>query len=828
MNRILWLTYKNGISKDMQSSLNSMLVTVGLHPNDCYFVNLSQDTDEVTTFVTLRKYVQMYQPKFIICQDYQITRLLAKSEGVLQNKIEGFMRKYRGSIYDFEGTKVLTLALFSDLYNFTYGRWLFLTDLCKAKRWFDSKPHPEPKFRYMVVHHVENLDTIEKFLGKCMLLSIDIETGFNTITVVSFSGFFNGSVYTFVVPIVNPLKLGNKHWQSPQEEIQIWNFLKRVCSNNIPKVFQNGNFDNSHFLRHGIVVNNWLLDTYHMWHCIFQDIPKSLDFICSVVLDNYKYWKDENKGDDTEKIGKHELVGRSQEEMERYWRYGGLDSHNTLLASKQVLYMMIQLNYPIFNYSVEFNSARGPALFSTMHGFPLDVIEQSRLITALEKEAAEKLDEIHRMVGTTEFNPNSINQLSHLIYNVLGCNQEYAKRELKRGKKKKTEVLPVGKDILTRIAEEHPLYNFVISRILAYKQARNNVSKYGTLSKPYDRFYWRANAAGTETWRQSTNKHHFNTGSNAQNIPSKMRSMFYVDDGWFLFDFDFAQSDLYYIAHESEDLVMIDTVLSPDDTHIRHAELFFKIPYEEIKRGYEAGEEFYSHDVHGIRQLTKRITHGSSGGMGSYRLYLSNLGRSNTVIAAKALGHKDAGTWDMNRLVKFCDTLTSEYFIKYFRCKQWQNEAVKKLTMNKNMATLGGGMTRKFFGEIQQNSHEHRDLLMFYGQGGTSYAINRTLNQWFYGSEIDKSKCQIFLQVHDNLIGKVRYDALDQLVKLKEIMERPFVINGREFFVPADGNIGFVWKKGIKWRPDITANEIHGKAQKPNVLDIENYELHVA
>lgn len=826
MNKILWLTYKNGLSAKMRPELFGLLRTVGISENEVFFVTLAKDPEtKLVTYVTLRKHIALYQPDFIVCQDFDIAKLLNREASTEKNASK-IMNKLRGSIYNFEGVNILCLALFDELYGKNYGRWLFLADLNKLKRWVSGNQFKEPRFRYFVAHDVDDLVHIENFLERCDMIAVDIETVQKTISCIGFAGWWRGGIYCFVIPFVNPTKPDNTHWKL-FEAVQAWNSVRRILGNEVPKTFQNGNFDNFFLLRHRLVVNNWLFDTYHAWHCVFQDPPKSLAFITSICVDNYTFWKEENKGDETEKIGKDDYIGKTAEELTVYWRYNARDCYYTLLSSRQILFMMIKLKYPVENFRVEMNVTRGQALLSTCHGMPVNLAEQSGIINDLSAQSKAQLAEIHKMAATTEFNPNSSQQLSHFVYNVLGCSQEFAK---KASRNKKTETLSVDKNVLKRICETHPLYKFILSRILNYKELENTISKYAKCNGSYKRFYWRANTGGTKNWRQSTNKHHMDVGSNAQNIPNSVRKIFDADDGWWLFDFDYAQSDLYYIAHESQDEQMIETVLSDKDTHIIHGSLFFKIPYEEFERGYKAKEDFYANKKVGLRQLTKHISHGSSGGMRGRTMHMRYMGREEATVAARALGKTGMERWQFEDFVKFCDELSDEYFRYYFRCKEWQDDVLQELQANNNLATIGGGMTRKIFGKVKNGSYEHRDLLMYYGQGGTGCAINRSLNDWLYEDYIDIEKCHIFLQVHDSLVGKVRYDGLGELVKLKEIMERRLVIKGREFFVPAGGQIGYMWGDGnmIDWHPEISKEEIEAKAPRPKEFSYDDLILEVS
>lgn len=198
--------------------------------------------------------------------------------------------------------------------------------------------------------------------------------------------------------------------------------------------------------------------------------------------------------------------------------------------------------------------------------------------------------------------------------------------------------------------------------------------------------------------------------------------------------------------------------------------------------------------------------------MAAYTLY-TNMGREQATAAALALGYADANLWDERRLINFCGELLSSYFVKYQRCKEWQQEQQANLITNKGLLTISSGITRKFFGD-PTDAGIQRQAVSMYGQAGTASNIIRCLLDWFWSDKIDQHKLKIFLQVHDSLVGNVRFDALEQMRNLLTLMEEPVNINGRMISVPAEAKIGFKWgeENMIKWYPEITKEEIFEKA----------------
>src|SRR3546814_9241203 len=79
-----------------------------------------------------------------------------------------------------------------------------------------------------------------------------------------------------------------------------------------------------------------------LWYSRFSELPKTLDFVSSILLDDYQYWKDDIKGTDS----KDQVLGN----LERYWRYNALDTRNTLFNTLLLIQLMklspqMQRNY---------------------------------------------------------------------------------------------------------------------------------------------------------------------------------------------------------------------------------------------------------------------------------------------------------------------------------------------------------------------------------------------------------------------------------------------------------------------------------------------------
>src|SRR5437667_88827 len=221
--------------------------------------------------------------------------------------------------------------------------------------------------------------------------------------------------------------------------------------------------------------------------------------------------------------------------------------------------------------------------------------------TALERLIAE----IYALAGM-EFNINSPPQLRTVLFERLGISP----RGVRRGK----TGLSTDVDVLTRLAEQHPLP----AKILEYRALAKLKSTYvDTLPALVDpatgRLHTSFNQTVAATGRLSS------SDPNLQNIPirseegRRIRAAFVAAPGHRLVSADYSQIELRVLAHLSGDQALIQAFASGEDIHARTAaEVFADRPPAEGRR------------------LAKVMNYGIVNGMGSAR-------------AARELGVAQAG-----------------------------------------------------------------------------------------------------------------------------------------------------------------------------------------
>jgi DNA polymerase-1 len=194
-------------------------------------------------------------------------------------------------------------------------------------------------------------------------------------------------------------------------------------------------------------------------------------------------------------------------------------------------------------------------------------------LNALSSEFASRMDALmHEIYGLAggEFNIGSPPQLRTVLFDRLNL----SKRGVRRGKTGySTDV-----DVLTRLAQEHPLP----ARILDYRALSKLKSTYvdalpAAVNPTTGRLHTTLNQTGAATGRLSS------SDPNLQNIPirgeegRRIRAAFVAPPGSVLIAADYSQIELRILAHLSGDPALVDAFTRGQDVHTRTAAEVFNV-----------------------------------------------------------------------------------------------------------------------------------------------------------------------------------------------------------------------------------------------------------
>lgn len=575
----------------------------------------------------------------------------------------------------------------------------------------------------------QDCEFAETWLSQCLLIAIDIETipydkkkhGYPfVITIVTYSGIqADGSIRSFCFPFQNGKSPATG---CPESIATIIHTVARINQNPVRKGFQNGVYDCAWFLYYGLPVKNYAYDSMSLWWSKYPDLPRRLDFIASIVLDDYQYWK----------------AGRKSDDFLEYCNYGMADTEYTL----RIILKLLEEAKSDEKMRINFFHAHMRCMAGLMmsaQGLAVDESTMDSIKASLDVKAADALKRLRDLIRDPNFNPNSPPQKKKLIYGILG-----AKFRGPKGKfVKRIEDASTGAVVLRSIRADHPIHrrvaNAVLDAITPAKQISNvvGIARFPGGSTG-SRFLFSNDGVGTTTSRLASRASAFGHGSNAQNVRKEYRKFGVADKGCFLIEIDFSASDDVFIAFESREQKKIDLVRSGLDTHATNALIFFKNwTYDRIVEGKKAGDPRVVDPITGVRQITKKAVHGCHYLMAG-RTLLMNAGREAIVAAALEVGHEDAGVWPEERLVQFCEELDGAFRLHYPRFQREHDSADSWYReLRAELRSSGGFYTPfRYFQRFLSDPNDDstlRAVAATAGQAGTAGRINMVMDELCHG-----------------------------------------------------------------------------------------------
>lgn len=622
------------------------------------------------------------------------------------------LNDYQGSILDISlGNRTIPALVLNPLEHLVtvpYGKFLaerFLSKILHPERWL-----PDIEFKWKEVT-LENCDDITRRLLEARLLSVDIETPtsgewFNLrgINCVGYAGLYRtDGTYTiecYVYPFAD--------WS--------WGAIHRINNSDIPKVTQNGLYDNLYFLRWGLPVSAWYWDTYHLFHSWLAELPKDLALVSACTVRKIRYWKDDGKSGD----------------IQDYYRYNARDCWATLCSLLGILHDCP--DWAITNYVEHEFPVVFPAIHCEVEGMRVDKERFDEVWEKKTKSLEEDRETLRTMVGAPAFNPNSPKQVG-AIFELLGCGS--------LGSTDKAATL--------KARAAHPLNDRVIGAISAWKESAKLLSNYLVADKLWEisngnfRLFYKLDPGATDTGRLASKASSFWYGFQIQNVPrgDTIKQCLVADDGWLLGEGDYAQSEARCVGYLSGETALIELVESPHDYHSWNAARFFGVPYESI---YDESTGKTLNKP--LRDLSKRTNHGANYNMGP-GVMLDTMGPKYVAEAKRLLRLSPRLP-----LKEVCKHLLEVYERTYPMVKKdWYASIVKTITVS-GFLVSPLGWTRKFFGKPSE-SKQHLNAAVAHGPQNLSVGI---INKCFvriwkdsvYGDL--RGKLRLKAQIHDSIL----------------------------------------------------------------------------
>lgn len=696
--------------------------------------------------VTLDAVCEKHKIEAVVCtQQVAMEAILRDTPDFLppKGKKQLTLDDYAGSLLRLRSKReVVVCNPLERLLTVPYERFVlnrYVSKLTQKDLWF-----PQTHFQWQPVTQ-ENQDDILSQIENATLCAIDIETPWpqndlRTIRCVSYTVYDAAThdTFSYVIPF-------DEQWH--------WEFIRRANASASRKVFQNGLFDNTYFMRWGAPVHNWLFDTFHLFHSWLSELPKRLDFVTAFAVRDIRYWKDDG-------------AGGSEYDLHRYCALDGWATINALLGILHEAPTWAQSNYVDHEFPLVF-----PCLNVALEGLDCDIARFNQLAEIKQREVDGLRKRIQYLLDEPLYNPGSPQQNANL-FKLLGCG----------------DLDGTGKIPALKAKARHPLNAFVLGLLDDYKAERKQVGTYFDASKLWDgRIYYSLNPGGTDTLRAASKESAFDCGWQIQNVPARddsFKQCVLSPPGWYIAEIDKKQSEARCVAYLSGDEALIALVESSHDYHSWNASKFFGVDYAKI---YEEATGKTLDKA--LRDLSKRTNHGANYNMGA-NVMLDTMGPKRVAEAKIQLKLPKIFS-----LKATCQYLLDKYNATYPHVKgRWYESIIQQIQTTRKLVSPFGWV-RLFHGSPRDNKQHLNSAVAHAPQNLSVSIINK---EWYkiwretiYGSL--RGRVRIKAQIHDSLL--FIYRSIEAAREVEAMMDLRVQVRGsddvvRTLFIPCDLSTG--------------------------------------
>lgn len=583
---------------------------------------------------------------------------------------------------------------------------------------------------------INNIDLLKEKLD-CALsfkhIIIDTETTSiraSEAKLVGISFTYNDAKECFYVPIAHIDIDGNTSLnQLPLDDVRSL-FEKLLNDHSVIKIGHNLKYDLLVLVFNGFKVQGPYFDTMIAMHTINSSDKMSLD---AQALDKFNYTKISYES--LCKIGsKNVTIDKiSIEKVKDYSCEDVFITYYLYSLSQKYLENDETLRSVFYNQEMPLM----PVLMNMeKNGVYLDGMELYQQTLALTDDLVATEKEIYTL-SSCNFNISSPKQLAQVLFEKL--NIKYPKKV--KLDKNGNNSYSTAEDILNEIAKEHK----IAKKVLHYRAIAKLISTYtdklpSLVSEKTGYLHTSFNQAGTVTGRLSS------SDPNLQNIPNRskegrmIRRAFCAEDGYKILSADYSQIELRLIAHIANDESLINAFIQDKDIHRSTAAEVLNISIDDV-----TDEQ---------RSQAKATNFGLMYGMGAHTLSLQT---------------------DMS--FKEAKSYIDAYFKRYPTIKKYMENIVEEATVKGYVSTINNN--KIYFENLAsanaiQRAAITRAVINAPMQGSAADIIKLAMIeiQKYIDSLDDKTKIYMLLQVHDELVFKVRDDFIEEAAThIKEIME---------------------------------------------------------
>jgi len=550
--------------------LTEMLLKAGIDRRECYVTNVVKERPPRNNFGIYYTDARRTQP----------SQMLFKAHLALQKEVEAIganvvialgaealyaltgkrgIEKWRGSVIGTDFGKVIATYHPAYLLRMYTGRTIVDLDLKKAKRESGSKNVRNPNYLFKISPNFrEVMDFLRK---KHTRLAFDIETSGRHVRCL---GFADSSRSAICIPFIatkrfepetktlflSPSSVSNhnSYWSIDEERAILKEIDRIFLDESIEKIAQNFPFDSTILGRDfGFEIRGLWMDTMVAQHCCYAELPKSLDFLCSIYTDTPRY-SDYDAGSDLST-----------------WTYNCYDCAVTFEVSLKLEAEMREMHQTEF-----YRELAQPAMLAlaraSNRGILVDQVERERRRLKAETELEGIKEKIEALVGR-KLNPGSPKQMKEYLYKELRLPEQ----------KTKLRKVSTNEEALEALRKKFPRHKQILDLCLEYRGLKKLIGTYLNCELIGGRMRCSYHATGTVTGRISSSKTIFGEGGNLQNQPrGEFRRIYVAPKGKLLIKADLAQAEARIVAHIAGIERLIDNFDREDfDIHRWNASLIF-------------------------------------------------------------------------------------------------------------------------------------------------------------------------------------------------------------------------------------------------------------
>ena len=343
-----------------------------------------------------------------------------------------------------------------------------------------------------------------------------------------------------------------------------------MADETITKVGQNIKFDLLVLERYGMQVQGQLFDTMIAHYLLEPELRHNMDYLA----EQYLYYQP---------VPIEELIGKKGKGQASMGDLDPASIKDYACEDADVTYRLYELfddKLTKNSYKSLYNNIEGPLIYvleeMEREGVKVDENQLNHYSKELGKEMEALQAEIFEMAGM-QFNINSPKQLGELLFEHLQLDPNAKKTQ-------KSQQYSTNEEVLTRLAQKHPIARKVLDYRSVQKLKSTYVDALPDLINPRTgRVHTSYQQAVAATGRLSS------TNPNLQNIPirtekgRRIREAFIpAGEGYAILAADYSQIELRLMAAMSEDPAMIRAFQNGEDIHASTAAKIYKVPPESV------------------------------------------------------------------------------------------------------------------------------------------------------------------------------------------------------------------------------------------------------